>query len=77
MHSITENYIKPAVVGDADCWESLLNKIVFVELQDGTRFSNRLVAIDGNLLIFKGRSGRIFADDKRDIKTVHELRGAV
>jgi hypothetical protein len=58
---------------DIDPHSRMLNKILSVRLRDGYQFAAKLVSVQGQLLYFENKNGRIYADHLDDIISMHEV----
>jgi hypothetical protein len=60
----------------SEFYVTLLNEIVNSQTVDGRRFSARLVAIDGSVLIFQNSRGAIFRHRAQDLVYVSPREGS-
>jgi hypothetical protein len=58
---------------DFDPHAKLLKKILTVQLSDGFRFSAKLISVNGQLLYFQSKDGRIYVDHLKDIVSMREV----
>jgi hypothetical protein len=67
---ITENINRSE---DIDPHARLLNKLLSVRLKDGYQFAAKLVLVQGQLLYFENKNGKIYADHLDDITSIREV----
>ncbi len=51
----------------------LLNKILYCRKRSGRTFLSKLVSVNGDLLVFEDKSGRITIDNLSDIAAMSEV----
>jgi hypothetical protein len=71
MSSDTCNYINVVDAGKHPC-EPLLGKILYCEKSSGKSFVARLIKIDGRMLVFETRAGRIILNRYDSLNKISE-----